>query len=103
MRSEELPTFLGWRRRGVLERPSLQDGDEATRLFSATVLAAEWDEAHGVVPAGAEERELLNCRILGDPATDAGLRTAEAAPERSIRMQRAELNRLRTRWDSPRL
>ena len=52
---------------------------------------------------GAEERELLNCRILGDPKTDAGLRTAEAAPERSIRMQRAELERLRSRWDSPRL
>ena len=67
-----------------------------------------WDNfrsLHRVRPydEGAEERELLNCRILGDPATDAGLRTAEAAPERSIRMQRAELNRLRTRWDSPRL
>ena len=49
-----------------------------------------WDNlrfVHRVQPytydEGAEERELLNCRILGDPATDAGLRTAEAAPERS--------------------
>ena len=42
-----------------------------------------------------ETRELLNCRVAGDPNTDAGLDTHEA--RKSAEIQRSELTRLLTR------